>query len=206
MVDLFFYSLGCNNWRAWVKNDMKFYQAIIRLVESVGALIISAAAIIYFSQVIFRFVFNAPLSWSDEVCGHLVVAIAFVGSVLVLHEKGHIAVNILTTHASESICRYVEIVADLLVLAFCSLTTYYGTIVAVKSMKISSSTYPIPLGVIYSCIPICFFIMSIITVIQILTKCMNSGHSNIKKKSGFHWMGWGILILLGILFILNDGL
>jgi TRAP-type C4-dicarboxylate transport system permease small subunit len=141
------------------------------------------AAIIYFAQVVFRFVFNSPLTWSDEICGHLVILLSFAGAVLVLYEKGHISVTIVITSLEKSghhkLRKAVELIADLLVLGFCGTSAFYGFIVAKKSMLISSATYQIPIGVIYSIIPVCFFMMGVTTIVKIMS---NFGKKKEKRK------------------------
>ena len=83
----------------------------------------AAAIVVLFSlaltaySVVMRYVFDAPITWSDELSGYLVVAMVMMGAAESLRRGDHIAVDLLTSRLSEGVRRYLDIWAMLLVIA-----------------------------------------------------------------------------------------
>lgn len=82
----------------------------------------AAAVIVLFSlaltaySVLLRYVFNAPVTWSDELSGYLVVAMVMLGAAESLRRGDHINVDLLTSRLNERARRYFDLWAMLLVI------------------------------------------------------------------------------------------
>ncbi|KEA65242.1 TRAP-type C4-dicarboxylate transport system, small permease component [Marinobacterium lacunae] len=67
-----------------------------RLGGVLSALLILMVLALICYAVLARYFFNAPLPWSDEMLGYLMVATAFLGLSSVLLDDRHIAIDLLT--------------------------------------------------------------------------------------------------------------
>ena len=64
---------------------------------STGSLRLPCVALnaLVFTQVVSRYIFNSPISWTEEMARILFVWICFMGTFLALKTKGHIAIETL---------------------------------------------------------------------------------------------------------------
>ena len=69
----------------WVRFD----RVIAAITEYPAALLVLAETIILFAGVISRYVFNAPLAWSDELASILFLWLAMLGAVIALRRDEH---------------------------------------------------------------------------------------------------------------------
>jgi TRAP-type C4-dicarboxylate transport system permease small subunit len=65
-----------------------------------------------FLQVVFRYVFQSPLSWSEELARYLFVWSGFLGVALATMRGAHFAIDLLTVRFSASLQRIFAVVID----------------------------------------------------------------------------------------------
>jgi len=68
-----------------------------------------------------RYVLDAPLKWSDELTGYLLVAIVMLGAAEAYRQGDHISIDILSSRARPGLARCLRAWADLSVLAFAAI-------------------------------------------------------------------------------------
>lgn len=73
----------------------RFDRVLSRVENSLAALALSAAAIIGFANVVFRYGFNQVFFWSEEAVVFLVIFSTFMGAVTALRHNDHISVDLL---------------------------------------------------------------------------------------------------------------
>jgi TRAP-type C4-dicarboxylate transport system permease small subunit len=112
-----------------------------------------------FLQVLFRFVFESPLSWTEEVSRYLFVWIVWIGSALVMADKGHVGIDILIKNFSPTWQRFMEILIYLIFLFPASAMAYYGFALAKLNMNQPSAALRMPMGIPYAAIPIAAVLM-----------------------------------------------
>ncbi len=77
---------GCAARRSgWTRLD----RALALLTEVPAAVLVALEAVILFAGVISRYVFNAPLTWSDELASILFLWLAMLGAVIALRRDEH---------------------------------------------------------------------------------------------------------------------
>lgn len=82
-------------------------------------LIVSSLAcitLLIFLNVVLRYGFNSGLFFSEEISRLAFVWLVFAGAQLMLHENGHIGVDILTSRVSPGVAKYMLVVTQLLML------------------------------------------------------------------------------------------
>jgi tripartite ATP-independent transporter DctM subunit len=76
---------GAPRSAGWVRLD----RALALLTEFPAAILVALEAVILFAGVISRYVFNAPLTWSDELASILFLWLAMLGAVIALRRDEH---------------------------------------------------------------------------------------------------------------------
>ncbi|MDR2820729.1 MAG: TRAP transporter small permease [Desulfovibrio sp.] len=118
--------------------------------------------IITFFQVIFRYLLEYPLAWSEEVARYLFVWATYTGASIAFYEGKHINVTLFTdTFKNARVRAGMSLVADAASLWFLILFAYKGFLLSNRILnlgQISSSLPWLYVGVVYVAIPIgCLF-------------------------------------------------
>ncbi|WHH57080.1 TRAP transporter small permease [Petroclostridium sp. X23] len=116
---------------------------------------------ICFLQVVFRYVFNNSLSWSEEACRYLFVFTTFLGSALCVIEKRHVTIDLVTSLLPKKYKKYHSLIMYSLIFIFSIYLIKAGWILAMKNMFQRSAALGIPIGILYYVIPISAVFMAI---------------------------------------------
>jgi len=137
-----------------------------RLVEAVnwGAevlvrIFLVVMVITVFTQVIFRFVLQQPLSWSEEVARYVCVGIIWMGAAAVVREDGHPGMDLLTRSLPPAWQRGVQLLVNLMVAATFVTVAVTGSQLAYGNMTQPSPAMELPMGIPYAAIPLSAVIM-----------------------------------------------
>lgn len=134
------------------------YISIILLVAMTG---------IMFTGVIFRYVFNSSLSWSEELSRYLFIWFVFISMSYAVKEKAHIRVEALNRLIPKSIRPYINILGRIGWLVFAGFVTYLGVTYAMTMTNSVSAAIKLPMSLVYFGIPLGFFFMAVRLVFQI---------------------------------------
>ena len=89
------------------------------LEELICCLCLAVVATCVFLQVIFRYVFNSALHWTEEVAAIAMVWAIYTGAALCVRERFHIRIMVAVSSLPERLGRIVIVTADLLWAFFC---------------------------------------------------------------------------------------
>lgn len=100
-------------------------------------------------QVIYRYVFQSPLSWSEEVARFLFVWITFIGAAAAGLKGGHISVMVLENFLKGVFKKYLKIVSFSLTSFFFGMCAFVAISVFDKMMMQTSPALGLPMGYPY---------------------------------------------------------
>ncbi len=124
-------------------------------VVSIGVMLV-----LIFSQVITRYFFGFTLEFSEELARYLFVWVVFLGSALIIGENGHVAVTFLYEKVKGTgFGLGLLIFIQLCGFAFVLLLLSQGTIMAANMMFQTSPALGVPMGAVYSVIPVSSVLM-----------------------------------------------
>lgn len=123
-----------------------------------------------FSQVLFRFVLNQPLAWTEELARYILVFLTFLGAAYAMSLKAHVGVEFFVHKLPPSMQKLALILATLVSIAFFIILIQKGYIMMVKSMTQLSPVLKIPMGTVYAVIPI----SGIILIINMVNATVNT--------------------------------
>ena len=112
-----------------------------------------AMAVLCFTQVVFRYVFNSSIPWSEEASRYLFSVVVFFGGIICVRDKGHVCVDIIIQQLPCRVRRYYSLLLYALMFLFSLFLAKAGWELAVKNMYQVSPALRIPLGWVYMTIP-----------------------------------------------------
>jgi len=112
--------------------------------------------------VVMRYVFNNSLIWSEEVCRFSFVWISLLSTGYAVNHGGHLMVDILTMFEEKipGITKGLELIINIIWVAFCIYFAKEGFITAASSMQLSPAL-SIPMTFVYAAVPTGAIIMGI---------------------------------------------
>ena len=144
------------------------YKLIRTLIFWINTVLFSAASIICFAAVIFRYVFNNSIVWAEESVRFMFVFLFFFGAAEAVRRKKHVMMDVFINMLPGKAGMAVRIFDDLLVLAFLCAAAWLGYSNAMKNMGQLSAALHIPYGLMYLSIPIGCILMAILTIYNII--------------------------------------
>ena len=91
---------------------------LARLTEIPAAILVAVEILVLLAGVISRYVFNRPLTWSDELASILFLWLAMLGAVIALRRSEHMRLGFLVTLAPPWLRAFAETLATVTVLVF----------------------------------------------------------------------------------------
>lgn len=155
---------------------MKIFYKIKNIVEKTIDIIAVLFFIIVFAfalfQIIMRWAFNNPLSWSEEAIRLMYVWICYLGWTIASRRNSHIRITAFINKLPLLGQKVLEIFNNLLVMLFSVLMVIYGNQLTTKVARQTAVTIPfIKFSIVYVIAPICcavIFIYQIMEIIQLL--------------------------------------
>jgi len=133
-------------------------KAALRLAErAIDAAAIAAFAGIFLcvlAQVVFRYVFNAPLTWSEELARYLFIWCAFLGWTIASRRGSHLAMTFVVDRLPPGAQAALAVATQLATLWFAWLLGSRGLRLVHNSWDVENVAVPFNLGVVYLIEPV----------------------------------------------------
>lgn len=139
-------------------------KAINRSIKVICIILLAIMAILTFVQVIFRYIIQSSLSWSEELITYMFIWLTFLAATIAVKEDRHLRITMFVDifKNNRQISKIFKIIADLLCMGYMCVLLIKGINAAGESFRIgqvSSSMEFIPMGFLYLAIPISSLIM-----------------------------------------------
>lgn len=113
-----------------------------------------AILVVMVLQVAFRYVLNAPLTWTEEIARYLYIWACWLGAPVALRRGNHIVIVFVSDRLPGRVARALALVTQAAAGVFLVQLAIQGSILAVKSHSVDAITLPIPWSAIYVAAPI----------------------------------------------------
>src|SRR5258706_7165544 len=143
-------------------------QGLVRVIEVAVMVAMAVVSVVVMTEVILRYALGETLVVTEELSRYLMVWIAFLGSVLLMRERGHIAAEGLGGWFGPLGRRGIAVVADLLSLVFLLTLTWAGLQTLPGQLDQYLTTINIPIFWFYLAIPVGSGLMGLVIVGQLL--------------------------------------
>ena len=98
-----------------------------KILNALTGICFLAMVVFTFAQVVMRYIFNSPLTWSDELVSYLFAWASLLGACLVTGERGHMNIPLLGQSLStEGQKKALGIFGELIAFIFSTVILVYG--------------------------------------------------------------------------------
>ncbi len=142
--------------------------ALDKVIEWFCIVIMGVMTILVTWQVITRYVFNNPSVFTEQTSQYLFVWLIMYGSAYVFGKREHMKISFVRDLVRKSVRKYFDIIQEIITMIFVLCVMVYGGYYStLKQMVQTDATLQIPMGVIYSAIPISGLIIIFYTTTNI---------------------------------------
>ena len=142
--------------------------SLVRAIEVAVMAAMAVVSVVVMAEVILRYTLGETLVVTEELSRYLMVWVAFLGSVLLMRERGHIATEGLAGWFGPLGRRVIAVVADLLSLVFLLTLTWAGLQTLPAQLDQHLTTINIPIFWFYLAIPVGCGLMALVIVARLL--------------------------------------
>jgi TRAP-type C4-dicarboxylate transport system permease small subunit len=105
-----------------------FLQKVEHSLRWICMALVIGLAILVFSSVLFRYLFNSPLEWADEVVGFFILGLTYFGSAVACGRRSQIYVELLESalKKNQGALRWVRVIIDGIVMITLILMVWVG--------------------------------------------------------------------------------
>lgn len=143
-------------------------RSLVRAIEVAVMAAMGVVSVVVIVEVILRYTVGETLVVTEELSRYLMVWIAFLGSVLLMRERGHIVAEGLGGRFGPLGRRVIGVVADLLSLVFLLTLTVAGLQTLPGQLDQYLTTINIPIFWFYLAIPVGSGLMAFVIVARLL--------------------------------------
>lgn len=127
----------------------------LTFAEKILAVIFGIIIITMFSQVVFRYVFNQSLYWSEEIVRYLFVWFVFIGGAAVIKDGNHIGIDFILLKLPKKYSSKLKLINSILILLVNIFFLIAGFIWVYKGAGSSSPALGLPINwFLYASLPV----------------------------------------------------
>lgn len=157
---------------------------LMRFVDVMTVCLMAGLFLLITFQVINRFVLHIPAAWTEEMGRYCFVWLSMFGSVKALHSDVHLSVDIIEQKLKGNTRLMVNILAEIIVLTFCSILTVTGFQYMVANIGNYCEFGKFPIFLIYMIMPIAGLLLCLVSIETLVTKIRElRGRSSADAKS-----------------------
>lgn len=118
---------------------LRLWSLVERAFEALLILLVIVMTTVCLAQVVWRYFFNDPLIWSEEMARYLFVWIGYLGAWVAWRRRQHIALGAVLLLRSAGVRRVLARLVELLVLVFCLYTAWGNvTLMGISGSQLSA--------------------------------------------------------------------
>mgnify|MGYP001093294742 CR=1 FL=1 len=165
-----------------IKSLDSHYEIIRKFIDKLIVVLFTILILVVFSQVVFRYVFNSPLAWAEEMARYLQVWIVVLAAASAIRSGSHISVDYATHNLSSRYKNFLNIIITFLTILFLCIVTAYGLklFFHIYHSTQLSPAMQIPMSVVYISIPVGGFFM-LIEAIMVFLKLFVNKNKQVEK-------------------------
>ena len=147
----------------------KLRKALDKLLSVLAGGSMAVMVILTTYQVITRYIFKAPSTWSEELVGYLFGWSTMFGATIVSGERGHMRIPIIIDRFSPTLRKAFHIFGEVIAFLFsATILVFGGYQVSNLAMGQQTSSLGVAVGVFYWVMPICGVVILLYSVVNII--------------------------------------
>nr|WP_244610049.1 TRAP transporter large permease subunit [Lampropedia puyangensis] len=174
-----------------------FEDGLYKLTGLCAALLLTSVILLLFIGVISRYVFHAPLTWSDELSSILFLWLSMTGAALATYRVAHMRMTAVATHMGEQWQGFFSALSIGAMLLFFSLIVYPAYLFAEEELYVTTSALQISNVWRAAALPVGFALMAVFSLGRLLDL----------RKDSKTYLAVGLLLLVsGLLWLIGPQL
>ena len=134
----------------------KLRNTLNKVLNLLAGLSMTVMVVLTTYQVIVRYIFNSPSTWSEELVGYLFGWSTMLGATIVSGERGHMNIPVLVDRFNPTMRKAFHIFAEVIAFIFSATILVFGGFqVSQLAMGQQTSSLGVAVGVFYWVMPIC---------------------------------------------------
>ena len=147
----------------------KIRSVLNKALNLLAGLSMAVMVILTTYQVIARYIFNSPSTWSEELVGYIFGWSTLFGATIVSGERGHMNIPILVDRMNPPLRKAFHILWEVVAFVFSAAILVFGGIqVSNLAMGQQTSSLGVAVGVFYWVMPVCGVIILVYSVLNII--------------------------------------
>lgn len=150
---------------------LRIQHKINRILEVFLVILMSVLVVDVLWQVASRYILSSPSSFTDELAGFLLIWVGVLGAAYVAGRKEHLAIDILIQRSSPARQRMLLYIIYSIIFLFALSVMVTGGVVLMYTrfaLQVKSAALELPLGYVYSVLPVSGLIIMYYEVVHIL--------------------------------------
>ena len=132
----------------------RFEHAVVRVNQAAVVLLMGSMAVLVFTNVVMRYVFNASIIWVEEFTQYQMIWVAYLGAGLALREGRHVSVDTLQDLFPAALRRVVRSLIAVALALFLGVLMVLGWQIVVFTWNQETPVMNLPTGAPYFAIPL----------------------------------------------------
>lgn len=138
------------------------------ILSFASAVIFGAMVVIGTYQIVTRFIFNSPSTVSEELLTYSFTWMALLATAYVFGKRDHMRMGFLADKFNSNTRKLLSILSEILIMILAGAVMVYGGFTIVQlTMTQSTASLGIPMGVIYTIIPVSGILIVVYSVLNI---------------------------------------
>ena len=133
---------------------IRFTRLAERAIDVAAIVVFTGIFLCVFMQVILRYVFGSPMTWSEELARYLFIWCAFLGWVIASRKNGHLAMTFLAERLPEPAQRALSAAIHLATVFFAWILGSRGWKLVTNNWDVDNVAVPLSLGAVYLIVPL----------------------------------------------------
>lgn len=166
---------------------MKTLKKIINNIEEyISSVLLGAMVLLIFLQIIFRFVLNLPLRWTEETARYAMILLIYLSACSGVKKEKHIRIEAIHNALPQKAALVYWVISNIIWMLFNLVMIVYGINMAgyIYSTGQVSPVLHLPMGILYMVIPVCFTIMEIRIVQLVVARIKEETTKRIANDGG----------------------
>ena len=147
----------------------KLRNTLNKVLSLLAGLSMSVMVILTTYQVIARYIFNSPSTWSEELVGYIFGWSTMLGATIVSGERGHMNIPVVIDRFNPTLRKAFHIFGEVIAFLFsATILVFGGYQVSQLAMGQQTSSLGVAVGVFYWIMPVCGAVILIYSVLNII--------------------------------------
>ncbi len=143
-------------------------ELLCNAARNIAGLLLLAMVVIVILQIVFRYVLNDSLSWTEEVSKTMMVWTAFLVAPWAYRVGANVRIEIFVDEFPDALRRFMSLALNLLVLWIVAVFLYESFGFWQRGQAVRSDSLPIQVSWFYTVVPVAFTLLLLVAVEQLM--------------------------------------